>query len=197
VSPSSAIVPWRNVNHRPNLRAPLQVAGQWIIIGNMECIEALKTRRSVRAYTGEPVSREVIEDIVDCGRLAATAVNIQPWEFVVVTAPPMLRAIAAATDFGKFIAQAAACVVVLCRNTKYYLEDGCNASQNILVAAHAHGLGGCWIAGEKKPYAESIRRMVGAPDGLRLVSLLSIGHPAEEPKIEKRSLSEVLHWEEF
>jgi nitroreductase len=163
----------------------------------MECIEALKTRRSVRAYTGEPVSRKVIEDIVDCGRLAATAVNIQPWEFVVVTAPPMLRAIAAATDFGKFIAQAAACVVVLCRNTKYYLEDGCNASQNILVAAHAHGLGGCWIAGEKKPYAESIRRMVGAPDGLRLVSLLSIGHPAEEHQIEKRSLSEVLHWEEF
>jgi nitroreductase len=163
----------------------------------MECIEALKTRRSVRAYTGEPVSREVIEDIVDCGRLAATAVNIQPWEFVVVTAPSMLRAIAAATDLGKFIAQAAACVVVLCRNSKYYLEDGCNASQNILVAAHAHGLSGCWIAGDKKPYAESIRRMVGAPDGLRLVSLLSIGHPAEEPTIAKRSLSEVLHWEEF
>jgi nitroreductase len=87
--------------------------------------------------------------------------------------------------------------VVLCRNSKYYLEDGCNASQNILVAAHAHGLSGCWIAGDKKPYAESIRRMVGAPDGLRLVSLLSIGHPAEEPTIAKRSLSEVLHWEEF
>jgi len=51
----------------------------------MDCIEALKTRRSVRAYTGEPVPREVIEDIIDCGRLAATAINIQPWEFVVVT----------------------------------------------------------------------------------------------------------------
>src|SRR5271157_38226 len=112
----------------------------------MDCISALKTRRSVRAYTGEPVTREVLIDLVDCGRLAATAINIQPWEFVVVTAPPMLRAIAAATDFGKFIAQAAACIVVLCRDTKYYLEDGCNASQNILVAAHAHGLGSCWIA---------------------------------------------------
>lgn len=163
----------------------------------MECIEALKTRRSVRAYTGEPVSREVIEDIIDCGRLAATAVNIQPWEFVVVTAPRALCAIAAATDFGKFIAQAAACIVVLCRDTKYYLEDGCNASQNILVAAHAHGLGGCWIAGDKKPYAEVVRRMVGTPDGFRLVSLLAIGHPAEKPEKTKRALSEVLHWEEF
>ena len=80
----------------------------------MDCIEALKTRRSVRAYTGEPVSREVIEDIIDCGRLAATANNIQPWEFVAVTEPAMLRAIAGVAEFGRFIAQAAVCVVVMC-----------------------------------------------------------------------------------
>ncbi len=164
---------------------------------NMDCMQALKTRRSVRAYTGAPVSREVLEDLIDCGRLAASAINIQPWEFVVVTEPRLLGAIAAATDYGKFIAQAAACIAVLCRDTKYYLEDGCNASQNILIAARAYGLGGCWIAGDKKPYAEPVRRMVGAPDGFRLVSLLAIGHPAEEPEKEKRPLAEVLHWEKF
>ena len=158
----------------------------------MDCIHALKTRRCVRAYTGEPVPREAIEDLIDCGRLAATARNLQPWEFVAVTDPRMLRAIAAATDFGSFIAQAAACVVVLCRDTKYYLEDGCNASQNILVAARARGLGACWVAGDKKPYAETVRRMVGAPDGHKLVSLLAIGHPAEESEKEKRPLSEVV-----
>ena len=163
----------------------------------MDCIEALKTRRSIRAYTGEPVSREVIEDIIDCGRLAATAINIQPWEFVAVTEREMLRSLAAATDYGGFIAEAAACVVVLCKDTKYYLEDGCNASQNILVAARAHGLGACWVAGEKKPYAEKVRRMVGAPEGHKLISLLAIGHPAEEPQKEKRPLFEVLHWERF
>jgi nitroreductase len=163
----------------------------------MDCIEALKTRRSIRAYTGEPVSREAIQDIIDCGRLAATARNVQPWEFVVVTDPRMLRAIAAAADFGSFIAQAAVCVVVLCQDTKYYLEDGCNASQNILVAARAHGLGACWVAGDKKPYAEKVRRMVGAPEGYKLVSLLAIGHPAEEPRKDKRPLAEVLHWEKY
>jgi nitroreductase len=163
----------------------------------MDCIEALKTRRSVRAYTGEPVSREAMEDIIDCGRLAATAINIQPWEFVVVTEKEMLRAIAGAADFGSFSAQAAACVVVLCKGTQYYLEDGCNASQNILVAARAHGLGACWVAGDKKPYAGKIRQMVGAPEGYRLISLLAIGHPAEEPRNDKRPLSEVLHWERF
>jgi nitroreductase len=139
----------------------------------------------------------VLRDLIDCGRLAASAVNIQPWEFVVVTEPRMLAAIADATDYGKFIAQAAACIVVLCRDTKYYLEDGCNASENILVAAHAHGLGGCWIAGDKKPHAETIRRMLGAPEGMRLVSLLAIGHPAEAPEKEKRPLADVLHWEKF
>jgi nitroreductase len=163
----------------------------------MDCIQALKTRRCVRAYTGEPVPREMLADLVDCGRLAATARNLQPWEFVVVTAPGTLRAIAAATDFGSFIAQAAACIIVLCQDTKYYLEDGCNASQNILLAAHAHGLSGCWVAGDKKPYAEAVRRMVGAPDGLRLISLLAIGHPGEEPQKEKRPLADVLHWEKF
>jgi nitroreductase len=163
----------------------------------MDCIEALKTRRSVRAYTGESVSREMIEDIIDCGRLAATANNLQPWEFIVVTEPAALRAMAAVTDYGSFIAQAAACIVVLCKETKYYLEDGCNASQNILVAARAQGLGACWVAGDKKPYAERIRRMVGAPEGHKLISLISIGHPAEEPRKDKRPLSGVLHWERY
>jgi nitroreductase len=163
----------------------------------MDCIEVLKTRRSVRAYTGEPVSQEAIEDIIDCGRLAASAINIQPWEFVVVTEKEMLRAIARATDYGSFIAQAAVCVVVLSKDTKYYLEDGCNASQNILVAARAHGLGGCWVAGDKKPYAAKIRQLVGAPEGYKLISLLSIGHPAEDPQKDKRPLAEVLHWERF
>jgi nitroreductase len=163
----------------------------------MDCLSALKTRRSVRAYTGEPVAREVLADLIDCGRLAASAVNIQPWEFVVVTERSMLDAIARSTDYGRFIADAAACIVVLCRDTKYYLEDGCNASQNILVAAHAHGLGGCWVAGDKKPYAGAIRRLVGAPEDCRLVSLLAIGHPAEHSAKAKRAVDQVLHWEKF
>ena len=163
----------------------------------MDCFEVLKTRRSVRAYTGEPVPRAVIEDIIDCGRMAATANNVQPWEFVVVTDPATLRAIADASDWGKFIPQAGLCIVVLCKDTKYYLEDGCNASQNILLAAHAHGLGACWVAGDKKYYAEAVCQMVGAPDGYKLVSLLAIGHTAEAVPKPKRPLLDVLHWGKF
>ena len=143
---------------------------------HMDCIEALKTRRSVRAYTGEPVSREVIEDIIDCGRLAATAINIQPWEFVAVTEPAMLRALAGVADFGRFSLPRPRSAWWSCARTpKYYLEDGSNASQNIIVAARAHGLGSCWVAGDKKPYAEKVARMLGAPPGYKVIGLLSIG----------------------
>jgi nitroreductase len=163
----------------------------------MDAIEVLKTRRSVRAYRGDPVPKKIIEDIVDCGRLAATAVNIQPWEFVVVTEPEMLKRIADTTDHGKFIVQAPACVVVLCDDTKYYLEDGSAATENILLAARAHGLGSCWVAGDKKPYVSDICRLVGAPRGYKLVSLIPIGYPAETPEQTKRPLANVLHWEKY
>jgi nitroreductase len=161
----------------------------------MDAIEVLKTRRSVRAYRNAPVPREIIEDIIDCGRLAPTANNIQPCEFVVVTGPEMLRRIAETTDHGKFISNAPVCVVVLCEDTKYYLEDGSAATENIMLAARAHGLGSCWIAGDKKAYAADICRLVGAPQNFRLVSLIPIGYAAENPKVPKRPLANVLHWE--
>ncbi len=163
----------------------------------MEALEALKTRRSVRAYTNEPVAREIIADVIDCGRLAASANNAQPWEFVAVTDRDMLSRIAAATDYGKFIAGAAACIAVLSRDTKYYLEDSSAATQNILVAARAHGLGTCWVAGDKKAHGPVVCRLLGAPPDYRLVSLVALGHPAEDPRKDKRPLADVLHWEKF
>jgi nitroreductase len=163
----------------------------------MQPIELLKTRRSIRAYTPQAVPREIIEDIIDCGRLAPTARNEQPWEFVVVTDKAVRSGIAQAADYGRFIADAPVCVAVLSRKTKYYLEDGSAATLNILLAAHAHGLGACWVAGDKKPYAAKVVRMVEAPEDYRLISLVSIGYPAERPETGKRALREMLHWERF
>jgi nitroreductase len=163
----------------------------------MEALEALKTRRSVRRFVDQVIPREVLEDLVDCARLAATAINIQPWEFVVVTDRTRLSAIAERTDYGRFIATAAACILVLCKDTKYYLEDGSAATQNLLLAVAAHGLGACWVAGDKKPYADQILRLIGAPEGFKLVSLVPVGFPAERPQPEKRRLADVLHWEKY
>lgn len=163
----------------------------------MDALEALKTRRSIRKYKPDPVPRKLLEEVLDCARLAATARNEQPWEFVVVGDAGMRGRIAELAEYGKFIATSPICVVVLCKDTKYYLEDGSAAIQNLLVAAHALGLGSCWVAGDKKPYADQIRQLTGAPAGCRLVGLVALGFPAEQPRPRKRELSSVAHWEKF
>ena len=163
----------------------------------MDALEALRTRRSIRKFRPEPVAHEAIEAVVDCGRLAASAINRQPWDFVVVTDETERRLLAEIADYGKFIAEAPVCIVVLCREGDYAVEDGAAATQNMLVAARALGLGTCWVAGHGKSYADGIRKMVGAPDSHIVISLIALGRPDQTPQPEKRPLKDVLHWDRF
>ena len=165
---------------------------------DMDAMEALTGRRSVRRYGAGPVDPQTIERVVDAGRWAATALNEQPWEFVVVTDAGTRARIASLTDHGKFIADAPVCIAVFCRDTKYYLEDGAAATQNMLVAACAQGLGTCWVAGDKKPYGGAMAELLGVPDGHKLVSLVAMGHSDDTaPRAKKRPLGDVLHRERF
>ena len=164
----------------------------------MDALAALMTRRSVRQFDGRPVPREELEKIVDAARMATTARNEQPWEFIVVTQPERLRAFATLTDYGRFMAGGGACILVFCKDTKYYLEDGCTATENILVAATALGIQSCWVAGDKKSYAPAVAKLAGMPEGYKLISMVVLGYgtkPAPMPK--KRDLKTVLHWDHF
>lgn len=165
----------------------------------MDAMEALRNRRSIRSYRTDPVERQKIEATIDAARLAATGRGVEPWEFVVVTDSALRKQFAEICDYGKFISMAPVCVVVLCRDTKYYLEDGAAATQNLMVAAHAQGLGSCWVAGDKKPYAAKITSLVCAPPEYKLISLVAMGIPVDNhpPRRSKRSLEEVIHWEKF
>ena len=162
-----------------------------------DAIEVLKSRRSIRTYTEELVPQNVIEEIVDCARLAPTAMNDQPWDFIVVTKRELLEQIPAMLGHAEFIAKAAFAVLVLARETCYAVEDSCAATENLLIAASAHGLGSCWVAGTKQAYGPVVARAFGAPTDRQLVSIVSVGYPAEEPKVDKRPLAGVLHWEKF
>ena len=163
----------------------------------MEAIKALKSRRSKRTFLPRRVPKKVVEDIIDCGRLAPSAVNIQPVEFIAVTSKKSRKKIAEMTNRGRFIAEAPVCIAVFSRQTKHYLEDGCAASENILLAAHAHGLGACWVAGDKKSYAKKIRQLLGVPQEFKLITLIPLGYSEQDPKPAKRKLKDVLHWEKY
>ena len=160
-------------------------------------IEVLQTRRSIRTYADKPVERGTIEEIVDCARLAPTAMNDQPWDFVVLTERADLQRIPPMLGHAEFIANAAFAVLVVTRQTDCALEDCSAATENLLIAAAAHGIGSCWVAGARQPYAPVVAKAFGAPEDRQLIAIVSFGYPAENPGIEKRALNDVLHWGRF
>jgi nitroreductase len=160
-------------------------------------IEVLRTRRSIRTYADRPVEHGIIEEIIDCARLAPTAMNDQPWDFVVLTAREDLRRIPLMLGHGEFIDNAAFAVLVLARETDCALEDCSAATENLLIAAASHGIGSCWVAGARQPYAPVVAKAFGAPEDRQLIAIVSFGYPAENPQVEKRTLADVLHWKRF
>lgn len=164
----------------------------------MDFFEAIKNRKSVREYSDKAVSRDLIEKIIDAGRLAATARNEQPWEFVVTSDKETLKRICDMCPNGSFIKEASYLIAVFSKDTKYYIEDCSAATENMLLAIEALGLGGCWVAGDKKDYAENIRKMFNAPGGYKLVSMITAGYPRKEEKPRaKKSLKDILRWEKY
>lgn len=164
----------------------------------METLEAIKARRSVREYEDKPMHKNLIERIVDCGRVAPTARNEEPWEFIAITDKKTLNEIADITDYGKFLKHSACTIIVCCKDTKYYLEDGCAATENMMIGAASLGIGSCWVAGDKKSYCEKILKCVKAPADYKLVSIIPLGYPAKKQNpTTKRPVEEVLHWEKF
>lgn len=161
----------------------------------MDALEAIKKRRSIRKYSGDVVPRTDLEEIVNAGRLAASGNNKQPWDFVVVTDRFMIKQLSKAAkwseDAGAMIA------VVLDPSTKYWIEDGSAAIENMLIAATALGYGSCWIQGNVRPYLSEFKLLLNIPENLNLLAIISVGIPAEWITKEKKKLDEVLHWETF
>ena len=164
----------------------------------MDAIACINGRYSCRDYMPQPVPREMLEQLVDAGRRAPSGRKEEPVEFVVITDQSTRDYLARTASYGRFLSQAGACILVIARDVTYYLEDGCTAAENALLAATALGLGCCWVAGDKKTYARTILDHLGVPDGYRLVCMLAIGYaraPGAQP--EHRPLKSVVHWEKF
>ena len=172
----------------------------------MDLLRAIRTRRSIRAFRADPVSAERIEPLVDLANLAPSAGNLQARDFVVVSDEAMRKSLAATTFDQAFIADAPV-VVVVCANLQrigkygprgrdlYALQDAAAATENLLLAAHAEGLGSVWIGAFDEG---AVVRLLDLPRHVRPVALLPIGEPAEDPAAPERlPLSEILHWDRW
>ncbi|OGW79863.1 MAG: nitroreductase [Omnitrophica bacterium RIFCSPLOWO2_12_FULL_44_17] len=164
----------------------------------METLNCISARACVRKYTSKAIPKDMIEKLIDAGRRAPTARAIEPWEFIVVTDKETLSSLSKIAEYGRFIKEAACCIAVYCKYTKYYLEDGSAASENILLAATDLGLGACWVAGDKKPYVTDVSKLLDVPEEFKLISLIPLGWPVEKVEQKKnRKLKDVLHWEKW
>jgi nitroreductase len=161
----------------------------------MDALEAIRIRRSVRKFTGEKIPRADLEKIVDAGRLAPTGNNKQPWDFIIVTDQAMINRLKIASQWmdkaGAIIA------VVMDPSSRWWVEDASAAVENMLLACTALGYGACWLEGYTLPREEEFKLLLSVPNAKRLLTLLPVGVPAESPSVEKKPLTEVLHWEKF
>ncbi len=160
-----------------------------------EALKNIMTRKSVRAFTDAPVSEAQLTELVKAGMAAPSAVDTRPWDFIVVTDKTLLGQLAKYLPHAKMTAQAAAAIVVsgdLRRqhggeNSLFWLMDCSAATENILLAAEALGLGAVWTA--VFPVAERVavvRKLLGMPEHVIPLNLIPLGVPAGEPRAKDK-----------
>lgn len=151
----------------------------------MDALEAIHGRRSIRRYAGRTVDEESVERLLRAAMAAPSAGNQQPWQFVVLDDRGLLDRIPQFHAYAGMLREAPAAVVV-CGDTrgaplKQYWEQDCSAAtQNLLLAAHALGLGAVWLG--IHPEADRVRAMgelLGLPEGVIPLAVVALGHPAE------------------
>ena len=164
----------------------------------MDAINAIKSRVSIRRYKNIPLPTEILEDIVDCGRLAPCGYNRQSWIFVVITDQDIRDRISQAAEYGRFIKDAGACIAVFCKKgEETMVEDACAATENMIIAAQAHGLGTCWVNSHCKTHSEEVKGILDCPSDYELIVLLALGYAGEDKSTPKKPLHEVIRWNRF
>ncbi len=159
----------------------------------------IKKRRSIRKYKSTLVGESDLKKIIDAGRLAPSANNAQPWEFIVCDDKDIKDRLSKLCRWGKFIKDAALAVAVFGdkHNTSTPL-DCAAATENMLIMATALSIGSCWVAGYRKPHSEPVKNLLCVPDDYELVSIVVLGYPSFIPEMHnKRPFASVYHHNKF
>ena len=170
-----------------------------------EALNVIYTRRSVRSFTGEAIAREDLMKILRAGMSSPSAVNIQPWSFIVVTKREALDELCERLPYAKMLDKAGAAIVVCgipdkdaVYSGKYWVMDCSAASENILLAAHALALGAVWTAvyvDEER--VRNVRKILHIPDNIIPLNVIPIGVPKGKGSAIDKFKEENIHWEEW
>ena len=163
----------------------------------MDTLRCIRTRREIREFTNQSIPDEVLNKILEAGRLAPSSKNSQPWHFVVIKNKETLMKIAGLTPTGAHIANAPLAIAVLMDGAKLPEIDGARAVQNMALAAWDLGVGSCWITNF---YDDAVKDILSAPQRMKLVTVMPFGYPTKlnsGRKKNRRALSEVVHYEKL
>jgi nitroreductase len=168
-----------------------------------DALTVIQERKSVRNYTGETVSKKDIEKILRAAMAAPAAVHLMPWKYVVVSERAMLKKLSDHLPHAKMLQQAGTGIVVCVSPAEaasqseiYAILDGACASENILLAAEALGLGAVWTAlYPNKELMNFVRNELDIPQNVIPLNLIPIGHPTGEDKPQKKYNAQNIHWD--
>jgi nitroreductase len=165
----------------------------------MDAVEAIRNRRSIRRYQRRDVPEEKVMQVLEAGRWAPSAHNSQCRKFIVVRDEKTRRDLAKIATFGSFLTEALVVIAVVIDpySSNHPVEDGAAATQNMLLAAHAIGLGSCWIGSYGSEYEAMSRLILSIPDDKRLLSLISLGYAAESGGSSRVELTKLVCYEHY
>lgn len=163
----------------------------------MEVFEAVNTVLAVRGYQDKPLPPEVVQRIVEAGRLTGSSMNGQPWHFIVVENRDTLRQLGGLAKSGPYIAQAPLAVVVAISKTEYAVSDASRAIQSMILTAWAEGIGSNWVGFMG---LTEVKSLLGIPAELDILGIIPFGYPVQvrsQGKKKRKPLAEVAHREKF
>jgi nitroreductase len=164
----------------------------------LDAIKAIMSRRSIRKYTGETIPEETITKLLKAGMNAPSAHYTQPWHFIVVDEKETLEKVPEYHQYSKMLPNASHAIIVLgdtkIQETDFWIHDCSAATENILIAANALGLGAVWLGVHpSKELIDGTRKLFNIPEHVTPLGIISLGYPDETKQPRKNYKPERVH----
>ena len=166
----------------------------------MDVYQCIRSRRTVRDYKPDPIPQELVRKILQAGRWAPSSSDTQKWHFIVIQNRDTLAALGNIATQGPFMAQAPLAIAVVMDNATRPQLDAGRALQQMELMAWSQGVGMCFVGVREADQQQAVKKLLGIPEALELITLLPFGYRAEGPKgpgTPRKPMEDIVHWERF